>query len=172
MRIICSYESLLLFIAIRDKIFGFEIENGTDPKEYQLSEGINSIINCLLVSDDGRFLYASYSNKWICCWDIASADIKGKQFYKKRPTSIVFGRFFINAPSRSFATGGDKWKDVLIIGDKSGEITGVDHFLSQEAVSCGAHTTSVITDMMMDKENKLVISCDRDGNIINTILNS
>ena len=166
MRIICSVGTHI-FAAIRDKVFGFNLSStSSDATEYTLAEGSDSAINVITVSDDGNFLYASYTNKWICCWEISTSEIKGKFCYKKRPTSIVFGRFYIDPSRRTFANKEDthnEFRDVLIIGDKSGEITAVDHFLTKEPVSCGAHTTSVITDAIMDNDRQLMVTCDRDG---------
>lgn len=161
-----------MYIAIRDNIFGLDISFTGDEfhnsvREYSLPEdastGEGSIIHVLVLSEDGEYIYAGFSNKIVCCWETKTGLIKGKYVNKKRPTALVFGRFYLDEASQTFVDFSSVHRDVLLVGDKSGEVMAVDHFMSKEPVLCGSHTTSVITDMLMHSETKLVISSDRDG---------
>ena len=168
MRTICSYQSWI-YIAIRESIYRFNVNETSGFHEFKLSEGNTSggIIHVITVSEDGNFLYAGYSNKIVCCWETSTGILKGKHLNKKRPTGLVYGRFYFNDSDNQISfseeCSGSNYRDVLLIGDKSGEISAVDHFMTKEPVLCGAHTTSVITDMIMHQKLNLFVACDRDG---------
>lgn len=159
-----SHFSPYLFISSRNRVFclNYSTSEG-EIKEFSVVEDTDSFIVVLQISNDCKTLYAGYSNKLICAWDVKTCSLIKSMLSKKRPTSLVFGSFHVESSNQYFVNIGENLKQVLIVGDKAGDIWGIDHALSRHPVLCGGHTTSVITDMV--SHDNWVISCDRDEKI-------
>jgi WD40 repeat protein len=155
--LICSSDGI--FVGICDKIvyFCYNISNDSQIIEFTLDEAVGAKVTCLAISQDGCHIYAGFSNKWICCWEISSGKLCGQKQLKKKSTTLVDGVFqdSINHTSRK----------VLLAADRFGEVYAVDlPLMSRPPVLCAGHTASVITDMVLIN-NRFLVTADRDEKV-------
>lgn len=166
--------SELIFIAVRDKIIAISINEANERliREYSHdwtasaagTKGSEAAVVCIAISADGKHLFAGFDNKWIYCWDVDTNVVLGSKLCKKRPTALAYGEF--NRQQRKVCQSDEgTLSKVLMYADKFGEVWGIDApNFQQSAVLCMAHTTSIITEMILNK-NQYFITSDRDEKI-------
>ena len=139
----CSYE--------KHEIINFEFSLAEDCK-----------IVYIALSDDGEYVYASYSNKYIVCWN-KLGEVIGSILHSKRPTAIL-SMTLKNDVNHDTLGHQSSRRSALIVSDKAGLIWGIAApSLVAPAVLLAGHTASVITDMGTD--GMFVCSADRDEKI-------
>ena len=149
MRLLCHFEGTQ-YIACGEILVSFDHATSGDVRQFEFEHGKSSQIIAVAISIDGKFVYAAYSNKFICCWVVLTGKVLGSIQHSKRPTAIVY---VATSPTRT----------ALIVSDKAGLIWGMDVPLFQKQVLLAGHTASVITDMATD--GKYVATADRDEKI-------
>ena len=149
MRLLCHFEGTQ-YIACGEILVSFDHAISGDIRQFEFQHGKSSQIIAVAISIDGKFVYAAYSNKFICCWDVLTGKVLGNVQHSKRPTAIVY---VATSPIRT----------ALIISDKAGLIWGMDVPLFQKQVLLAGHTASVITDMAT--HGKYIATADRDEKV-------
>ena len=149
MRLLCHFEGTQ-YVACGEILVAFDHARLGQIRQFELSSGKGSQIIAVAISLDGKFVYAGYANKFICCWDVLTGNILGSVQHSKRPTAIVYME---TSSSRS----------ALVVSDKAGLIWGMDVPLFKKQVLLAGHTASVITDMSTD--GRYIATADRDEKI-------
>jgi WD40 repeat protein len=139
-----------IFISVGEIILALNRANEGPAKEYVHTAGKGSQIVALTVSTDGLYLFASFANKQVCCWDTTTCEILGSTTFGKRPTALVYCKV-------------DNDKSALVVSDKAGLLWGVDVPYLKKQVLLAGHTASVITDMEMC--DSIIATADRDEKI-------
>lgn len=119
-------------------------------------EAKDAAIVSLAISSKGDKVFAAFSNKVICCWDITKGEVIGSITMKKRPTAVVHSLY------QQSSSGENVGRQCLFVSDKAGDIYALDTELSK-CVCVGGHTASIITDMAI--HNDIVATADRDEKI-------
>lgn len=157
-----------IFIAANSKVISFPVNclnnsiSCIDEEtlvEYDFNQTNSSNIVSLAISDNEKYLLASFENKWICCWDRETKLVLGSKLCKKRITSLTYTEFSHNNANSVH---------ILLFSDKFGDMFGIDlPYMTEESVICMGHTTSFITDTILckDDNNQLLITSDRDEKI-------
>ena len=149
MRLLCHFEGTQ-YIACGEVLIAVNPKITADLQQFEFPSGKGSQIIAVTVSLDGKFVYAGYANKHICCWSTTTRELLGSVLHSKRPTAIVYMESGTNQNS-------------LVVSDKAGLIWGMDVPLFKKQVLLAGHTASVITDMVT---NGIVIaSADRDEKV-------
>eukprot|EP01041_Mallomonas_annulata_P004334 gene4334-8627_t len=160
MRLICkSNSSDTVYIATGESIFIFDDGNERNDRTYNLKSesGAGSPVIAIACSENGKLLFCSYANKWMCCWDISTHALIGTKLANKRPTGLVYGSF----PDPRSGTS----LEVLLVSDKAGEIWALDVPHMNRLVKLAGHTASVITDMALSPCGTLLATSDRDEKV-------
>lgn len=132
--------------------------NSAAIKHYEhLAKGEAQLL-AIEVDSKGKYLFGCYDNKALCCWNAETGELLGNITAKKRPVCLVYAPY-----QDRVATGEEIVREALVFSDKAGEIWGCDVPLLRKQVLLGAHTTSIITDMVRHKT--LLVSADRDEKI-------
>ena len=142
-----------VYLGSNDKIISFSTYS-TKLNEFISPDSNGSNIVLVEAHPFGKYVAAAYSNKKLCIWDTKTGLFQGSVLSKKRITCLTFGTFMNNGQTY----------EVLIFADKFGEIWSIDvPNLSHEPVLCGAHVTSLVSDMLLHDNS--FITCDRDEKI-------
>jgi hypothetical protein len=156
MRLLCEFHGTQ-YIACGEILIAVNHLVAKELQQFAFPSGKGSQIIAITVSNDGKYVYAGYANKFICCWDTLTREVLGSVLHSKRPTSLVYNE--VLAP----VDGIDVSKSVLIVSDKAGLIYGMDVPCFNKQVLLAGHTASVITDMATS--GKYVATADRDEKV-------
>jgi WD40 repeat protein len=146
MRVIAS-QGTTCFIANGNDVLGLDFTNNS-CKIYKFEKNEGSAIITITVANDGKYVFAGYSSKVVCCWDINTGELLGSGLFKKRPTAIVY------------STIANSDRAAVLVSDKTGDVWGSDVPLLKNQTILAGHTASVVTDMEI--HNNLVVTADRD----------
>lgn len=111
----------------------------------------------LTISVCGTYLFAVYSNKFVCSWNIKDCILIGSNTIRKKPTGLVYSIL----PTTLSTTN----QGVLLVSDKAGDIWALNGPDLSNQLCVSGHTASVITDMCIENKHSLVATSDRDEKI-------
>eukprot|EP01040_Poterioochromonas_malhamensis_P004186 gene4186-4481_t len=148
-----------IFVGIDKKIAQFSLQHDVTSisKVYEIDGMVTTDYSLISINLDEKeeVLYALYSNKYLCSWNIATGESIAKKLLKKKGTALILPTF--NKQLN---------QTVAIISDKAGDIWGYNapHFTKE--VLLAGHTASIVTDLLhCPSLNNTIISADRDEKI-------
>jgi hypothetical protein len=175
--IIYSKSKGILFIAIESIVYGLDINNNSSlsVKQYNIHGVVanSAALISIEIDEKEEHLYAIYSNKYLCCWNIASAALISTKILRKKATGLILPVWYGNHENSQEAASD---RSIVIVSDKSGDIWGYNCPQLNKEVLLAGHTSSIITDLVYCKSasvssssssalKQLVISSDRDEKI-------
>ena len=130
-----------------------------------LSTGAHKEYRCAAAGEEcpvsaclgGGFLFAAFSGKHVCCWNIDTAEVLGSHVLKKRAMTIA------HAGGLRLPSSPETERDLLVVADRAGEIYVLGAPLLKSSVGVAGHTASVVTDLAV-LGNRLV-TADRDEKV-------
>lgn len=154
-----SHSHNSIFIGIDKKIAQFSLQHDATSisKVYEIDGMVTTDYSLISINLDEKeeVLYALYSNKYLCSWNIITGESISKKLLKKKGTALILPTF--NKQLN---------QTVAIISDKAGDIWGYNapHFTKE--VLLAGHTASIVTDLLhCPSLNNTIISADRDEKI-------
>lgn len=120
-----------------------------------LSTGDNStaisFATNITTSEHHQSIFATFDDKSVSKWDVASRQHLDSSVTKKRTNGIVSGHI--------------QGQDVVIMADKVGDLWGFQSQRMKNLGYLGGHPVSIITDIVISDDEKMVVTCDRDEKI-------
>ena len=146
-----------LFIATFDNVTIVDVNTGAVVSQLKTidGKGLNSPIVAMTSTEDGSLIFAAYADKWCCCWDRLNCKLISAISIHKRPTSLAVAVTNILSEKRV----------VLLAADKAGEVWACPVPSLEKSFCIIGHTASVLTDMIVSKDNRFTITSDRDEKI-------
>jgi len=80
-------------------------------KELVCNKSDGSSIISISVDNNGKWIFAAFSNKCGCCWDFSTGEILGTITFVKHPTALAHASFKVPT--------GENY-DILLISNKAG----------------------------------------------------
>jgi hypothetical protein len=116
MKLFSCFEDTI-FVAAGDIILAIKCSNPNENIiEYKCDGGKG--LTGVTISVCGTYLFAVYTNKFVCSWYIKDCILLGSNTIRKKPTGLVYS---ILPTTASTTTQG-----VLLVSDKSGDIWALD----------------------------------------------
>lgn len=145
-----------IFVCAGPSILRFSLNDNTQTL-YRLEQAVDSPIVCMCITDE--YVFGGFNSKHVCCWAASSGEVLGWHIMKKRPMTLAHSRVLIKTDTQ------EPEKDILVAADRAGEVWLLGAPLMKSSQCVAGHTASVITDMLLSSDHKLLITADRDEKI-------
>eukprot|EP01033_Poteriospumella_lacustris_P006300 gene6300-4522_t len=116
-------------------------------------EGDSSVafVTNVCVAEGNNAVFATFDDKSVAKWDLTTKQFVGKANLKKKANAL--------------ARGTVQGQDIIIVGDKAGDLWGFQSTQMQSLGYLGGHPVTIVTDVLVNEENTLFASCDRDEKV-------
>lgn len=117
------------------------------------ADGDSSVayVTNVCVAEGNNAVFATFDDKSVAKWDLTTNQFVGKANLKKKANAL--------------ARGTVQGQDIIIVGDKAGDLWGFQSTQMQSLGYLGGHPVTIVTDVLVNEENTLFASCDRDEKI-------
>lgn len=116
-------------------------------------EGDSSVayVTNLVTAENNECIFAAFDDKLVSKWNLTTRSFGGSVPMKKKANSI--------------ARGTVQEKDIVIIGDKVGDIWGFESQNMNNLGYLGGHPVTIITEVAINQDSTVLASSDRDEKI-------
>jgi WD40 repeat protein len=169
MRLIDCAENAIYVVA-ENVVIKKNISLDTSISVYQ--HKIDNDSHIVSIASSSTHLFASFSDKTVCCWDKETTSLVSSAVMRKQSTAIQYGAFTqSDLQSGPTAQQDKRVYEVLLVSDKAGEVFAVDVPNMKKQALLAGHTASVITDLSLmqgpagSARTSIVATADRDEKV-------
>lgn len=118
-----------------------------------LTEGDSSVayVTNLITAENNECIFATFDDKLVSKWNLTTRSFDGSVSLKKKANAITRGTV--------------QEKDIVIIGDKVGDIWGFQSQNVNNLGYLGGHPVTIVTDVAINQVSTIMASSDRDEKI-------